>query len=92
MNEELSRKMQALGDAINTSLSDSDGIATAVSDIKRSGYEVFLVLEATIGITPQDGVESPDEEMKGPIEFKWTSEDDDWLKKMKIGEPENERL
>jgi hypothetical protein len=41
--------MQELGNAINESLSDSDRIAAAIGEIKRAGYDVFLVLEATIG-------------------------------------------
>ena len=42
--------MKELGEAINNSLSDSDQIAEVVSRIKADGYDVFLVLEATIGI------------------------------------------
>ena len=41
--------MQDLGNAINESLSDSERIAEAIGEIKRAGYDVFLVLEATIG-------------------------------------------
>jgi hypothetical protein len=52
--------MQELGNAINESLSDSDRIAGAIGEIKRSGYDVFLVLEATIGFNKRD--ESTDEE------------------------------
>ena len=41
--------MQELGNAINDSLSESDRIAEAIGEIKKAGYDVFLVLEATIG-------------------------------------------
>ena len=51
--------MQELGNAINESLSDSDRIAGAIGEIKRSGYDVFLVLEATIGFNKrEDGSDS----------------------------------
>src|SRR4051794_20845673 len=54
--------MQELGNAINESLSDSDRIAAAIGEIKRAGYDVFLVLEATIGFNKrednEDGSES----------------------------------
>ena len=54
--------MQDLGNAINESLSDSDRIAEAIGEIKRAGYDVFLVLEATIGFNKrsedEDGLES----------------------------------
>jgi hypothetical protein len=49
MDDNLKRLMKELGTAINESLSDSEPIAQAISNIKGAGYNVFLVLEATIG-------------------------------------------
>src|SRR3974377_1387998 len=46
--------MKELGLAINESLSDSEPIAQAISNIKGAGYDVFLVLEATIGFNKHD--------------------------------------
>jgi hypothetical protein len=46
--------MQELGNAINDSLSESDRIAEAIGEIKKAGYDVFLVLEATIGFNRRD--------------------------------------
>ena len=46
--------MKELGDAINESLSDSDQIAEVIARIKDGGYDVFLVLEATIGFNQRD--------------------------------------
>jgi len=46
--------MKELGDAINNSLSDSDQIAEVISRIKARGYDVFVVLEATIGFNQHD--------------------------------------
>lgn len=54
MEEPLKRLMQELGNAINDSLSESDRIAEAIGDIKKAGYDVFLVLEATIGFNRRD--------------------------------------
>lgn len=54
--------MQELGNAINDSLSDSDRIAEAIGEIKRAGYDVFLVLEATIGFNRRDENSSSEEE------------------------------
>src|ERR1700722_10480989 len=45
--------MKELGEAINESLSDSEAIAEVVSRIKDGGYDIFLVLEATIGVSKQ---------------------------------------
>ncbi len=54
--------MQELGNAINESLSDSDRIAAAIGEIKRAGYDVFLVLEATIGFNKREESDSDEDE------------------------------
>jgi hypothetical protein len=78
--------MQELGNAINESLSDSDRIAEAIGEIKRAGYDVFLVLEATIGFNKRDG----DDDSPIPASYdsaarlKWTSQDHKFLKALKI--------
>ncbi len=84
--------MQDLGNAINESLSDSERIAEAIGEIKRAGYDVFLVLEATIGFNKreegeepeieEDTVEASDELATGPVRF--TSHDQRFLKAMRI--------
>jgi len=68
LEEKLKELMQELGNAINESLSDSDRIAAAIGEIKRAGYDVFLVLEATIGFNKRDEsgeYESEDGEVEG---------------------------
>ncbi len=54
MEESLKNLMQDLGNAINDSLSESDRIAEAIGEIKRAGFDVFLVLEATIGFNKRE--------------------------------------
>lgn len=89
--------MQELGNAINESLSDSDRIAAAIGEIKRSGYDVFLVLEATIGFNKREESEEGEEgetiELATPPEttgrrkvgkIKLTSQDQKFLKALKI--------
>lgn len=88
--------MQELGNAINESLSDSDRIAAAIGEIKRAGYDVFLVLEATIGFNKRDESEEGEEgetiELKTPPEttrrkvgkIKLTSQDQKFLRALKI--------
>jgi hypothetical protein len=61
VEEKLKVLMQELGNAINESLSDSDRIAAAIGDIRRAGYDVFLVLEATIGFNKRDENEAENE-------------------------------
>ena len=98
MEEKLKELMQELGNAINESLSDSDRIAAAIGEIKRAGYDVFLVLEATIGFNKRDeSGEESDEEMEAVDseappkrkfestgKIKLTSQDQKFLKALKI--------
>ena len=51
MDQQLKQLMKELGEAINESLADSEPIADVVSRIKEGGYDIFLVLEATIGVS-----------------------------------------
>ena len=60
--------MQELGNAINESLSDSDRIAAAIGEIRRAGYDVFLVLEATIGFNKREEGAGEEEEDEAPVE------------------------
>ena len=46
--------MKDLGEAINVSLSESEQIAQVIARIKDEGFDVFLVLEATIGFNKHD--------------------------------------
>src|SRR6266481_6345372 len=95
VEEPLKHLMQELGNAINDSLSESDRIAEAIGEIKRAGYDVFLVLEATIGFNrrdensdaDEDEIEVTDEpkrsfEATGKIKF--TSQDHRFLRALKI--------
>ena len=96
VDEPLKRLMQELGNAINDSLSESDRIAEAIGEIKRAGYDVFLVLEATIGFNRRDeGAGDEDEEATGTEDepkrtfeatgkIKFTSQDHRFLRALKI--------
>jgi hypothetical protein len=53
VDQQLKQLMKELGEAINESLSDSESIAEVVARIKEGGYDIFLVLEATIGVSKQ---------------------------------------
>ena len=53
VDQQLKQLMNELGAAINESLADSEQIAEVVSRIKDGGYDIFLVLEATIGVIKQ---------------------------------------
>jgi len=80
--------MKELGDAINGSLSDSEQIAEVVARIKEGGYDIFLVLEATIGVSKQ-GERGPDKTslvstLSSNPEFKISDQDLKFLKSLRI--------
>jgi hypothetical protein len=54
VNARLKKLMKELGEAINSSLSESEQIAQAIARIKEEGFDIFLVLEATIGFNRRD--------------------------------------
>lgn len=54
LDDNFKRLVKELGEAINESLSDSERIADAMGRIRAAGYELFLVLEVTIGFNKRD--------------------------------------
>lgn len=50
MNQRLRRLIQQLGEAIHESVSESEQISEVVQDIRKQGFNVLLMLEATIGL------------------------------------------
>ena len=86
MDDHLKELMQQLGNAINESLSESENIAEVIGEIKRSGYDVFLVLEATIGFNKRPGDETnPSRPRKTvPTEVSFTPQDQAFLKALRI--------
>ncbi len=98
LDDRLKDLMKELGDAINESLSDSDRIAAAIGEIKRAGYDVFLVLEATIGFNKREDNEddsgdegetvelesTPESGRRKLSKIKLTSQDQKFLRALKI--------
>lgn len=94
MDDRLKELMQELGNAINESLSDSERIAASIGEIKQAGYDVFLVLEATIGFNKRDENEDEEDdsmeadsevqEFQSGNKIKWTSQDHKFLRALKI--------
>ena len=87
MDKRLKSMMKELGDAINNSLSDSDEIADVISRIKDGGYDVFVVLEATIGFN-SNGEDDSDEALtaktRSSEDFEMSAQDLKFLKSLRI--------
>jgi hypothetical protein len=78
--------MKELGEAINASLADSEPIADAIAKIKAHGYDVFLVLEATIGFNKQEDetAEGAPVTANSAAQFKIDAQDVKFLKSLRI--------
>ncbi len=90
MDDHLKELLQQLGGAINESLSESEDIAEAIAEIRRAGYDVFLVLEATIGFNKrpqeQEGTAAspaPSADFR-PSQISFSAQDHAFLKALKI--------
>ncbi|HLW52814.1 MAG TPA: hypothetical protein VKW06_08215 [Candidatus Angelobacter sp.] len=91
MNTQLKRLIKELGEAINGSLSESQQIAQVIAKIKEEGYDIFLVLEATLGFNRQDE-ETPGTQgqlvgsrrKSGEPEFSITAHDVRFLRSLRI--------
>ena len=87
MDKRLKSMMKELGNAINDSLSDSEQIADVISRIKADGYDVFVVLEATIGFNQHDEAEEEAGLVKAEpaaADLTMTSQDLKFLKSLRI--------
>lgn len=92
MNQKLRKLVQQLGEAIHESVSESTQIAGVVADIRRQGFEVLLMLEATIGLNeveeqPEGALDASGAEAgKGAMEQQgaFTAQDVHFLKSLRI--------
>ena len=80
--------MKELGEAINESLSESEQIAEVIGKIKAGGYDVFLVLEATIGFNkheePGDKPSLVSSRANSEADFRINAQDVKFLKALRI--------
>ena len=88
MNQKLRKLVQQLGEAIHESVSESPQIAGVVADIRRQGFEVLLMLEATIGLNEVEeqpaGALEAGQEPEGSEEGTFTAQDLHFLKSLRI--------
>ncbi len=82
--------IKELGQAINESLADSENISNVMGRIRTAGYDLFLVLEVTIGFNKKDDARmvqsqhiSPETAADKP-EFLLTTEDAQFLRSLRI--------
>jgi hypothetical protein len=86
VDDELKKLMKELGEAINQSVAESEQISDVMARIKAGGYDVFLVLEATIGFNQRAGAgesrRQPEYTSSGELDI--TSQDLKFLRSLRI--------
>ena len=91
MNQKVKNLIQKLGEAIHESVSESEDIAGVVKNIREQGFDVLLMLEATIGLNE---VETEAEESNVPAaedaDGPFTRNDLTFLKSLRISLTEEE--
>ena len=80
--------IQQLGEAIHESVIESEQIAGVVQDIRKQGFDVLLMLEATIGLNEVSAKEIEDEERLAD-EGTFTQNDVNFLKSLRISVASN---
>jgi len=87
MDEALKPLMAELGEAINQSLADSDRIGAAIHELKKAGYDIYLIIEATIGfnrIKSEGTAETAEPVLDNKGQIRATSFDKKFLTDLKI--------
>jgi len=97
IDDKLKALIKELGSAINHAISNSDTIGKSIEKIKTNGYDLFLILEATVGLQKKGAKKGklsavmqkvhPD---KDEVNFVFSSNDRDFLRSMKIRVDETE--
>ena len=59
MDDKIKQLLRELGTAINESISSSDDVNKYIQRIRDEGYDLYVVLDATIGLNKHDGEEEP---------------------------------
>jgi hypothetical protein len=84
LNQKVKNLIQQLGEAIHESVSESEDIAGVVKNIREQGFDVLLMLEATIGLNEVEETEESTEESVEDAEGPFTQTDLTFLKSLRI--------
>ena len=88
-NQTVKNLIQKLGEAIHESVSESEVIAEVVREIRDQGFDVMLMLEATIGLN-QIEKEEESSDVEETVEGPFTRNDLSFLKSLRISTEETE--
>jgi hypothetical protein len=85
LNQKVKNLIQKLGEAIHESVSESEDIAGVVKNIREQGFDVLLMLEATIGLNEvETDASQPTESVSEQADGPFTRSDLTFLKSLRI--------
>src|SRR5437762_12321380 len=89
LDDKLQQLMKSLGAATNDAPSDCEEISEAIQNVRSAGYDVFFVLEATIGLNKRSKTDGGEEAgvnslKSGEMRLKVTAQDLKFLRSLKI--------
>jgi len=90
LNQKVKNLIQKLGEAIHESVSESEDIAGVVKNIREQGFDVLLMLEATIGLNEVETEAEPAETVSEDTDGPFTRNDLTFLKSLRISLSDNE--
>jgi hypothetical protein len=95
LNQKVKNLIQKLGEAIHESVSESEDIAGVVKNIREQGFDVLLMLEATIGLNEvrDEGQATTEAVVEEDADGPFTRNDLSFLKSLRISltdEPAND--
>jgi hypothetical protein len=94
LDDNFKRLIKELGEAINESLADSEKISEVMTRVRNAGYDLFLVLEVTIGFNKRGEInlvhrQKLNADGRSDPDFHLTSQDTQFLRALKITVDEN---
>jgi hypothetical protein len=90
LNQKVKNLIQKLGEAIHESVSESENIAGVVKNIRDQGFDVLLMLEATIGLNEVEAETEETTAGQEPALGPFTHHDLNFLKSLRISLPNEE--
>jgi uncharacterized protein (UPF0335 family) len=86
LDQTIRKLIERLGEAIHESVAESELIAGVVQEIRNHGFDVLLMLEATIGLNELASEEAEGEQTEDDGEQKdgFTAQDVHFLKSLRI--------
>ena len=90
MNQKVKNLIQKLGEAIHETVSESEDIAVVVKNIREQGFDVLLMLEATIGLNEVEAGSEEAAEETVETDGPFTNSDLTFLKSLRISVSETD--